>query len=101
MKQYRIILNPTAGRGRGAQSRGVIEQTLGVAGASFELAEIREPGEAASLAREAALRGYDVIVAVGGDGTAHQAVNGMVQAVQANGQSKASRSDVCAGCGSI
>jgi diacylglycerol kinase (ATP) len=86
MKQYRIILNPAAGRGRGAQSRGVIERTLGAAGASFELSQTRGPGEAASLAREAGLRGSDVIVAVGGDGTVHEVVNGMVQAAQANGQ---------------
>jgi YegS/Rv2252/BmrU family lipid kinase len=57
-----------------------------MAGATFDLAETRGPGEAESLARAAVSCGYDVIVAVGGDGTAHEVVNGMAQAAQTSGR---------------
>ncbi len=86
MKQYQIILNPAAGRGRGAQAKDAIVRALTAAGAGFDLVETGGPGEAAALARAAPARGYDVVVAVGGDGTAHEAVNGMVQAAEADGR---------------
>lgn len=38
------------------------------------------PGHAIELARQAALDGYDIVVAVGGDGTVHEVVNGLMQA---------------------
>ena len=36
---YRVILNPAAGRGRGAAARPVVERVLTAAGAQFDLAE--------------------------------------------------------------
>ncbi len=84
--RYRIILNPAAGRGRGASARRVIEQVLAAAGANFDLTETSGPGHATVLARDAAAAGPDVaIVAVGGDGTAHEAVVGLVDAARAQG----------------
>lgn len=80
--RYRIILNPAAGRGRGAQARAPIESALTAAGAAFDLSETTAPGHAAALAEAAAGRGYDATVAVGGDGTAHEAVRGLISAAQ-------------------
>ena len=82
---YFIILNPAAGRGRGAGARHVIERTLAAAGAQFEIAETTGRGDAVELARQAAAGHYDAIAAVGGDGTAHEVVAGLVAAAQANG----------------
>ncbi|MGE5603631.1 MAG: acylglycerol kinase family protein, partial [Nitrososphaerales archaeon] len=82
---YRIILNPAAGRGRGAAARHVIEKTLAAAGAQFDLTETTGPGHAVELAREAASAAYDPVVAVGGDGTVHEVVAGLVAAAQSNG----------------
>jgi len=83
---YRIIVNPASGRGAGARARPIIERVLGKAGVAYELTQTSGHGEARQLAHEAMLRGYEVIVAVGGDGTAHEVVNGMVQAAQSRGQ---------------
>jgi diacylglycerol kinase (ATP) len=85
MPTYRLILNPKAGRGSGARARASIERFLSQAGVAFELSETQGPGEAARLARDAALSGCDVIVAVGGDGTTHEVVGGLVLAAQERG----------------
>jgi len=37
------------------------------------------PGHATELARQAGEQGYDLVVAVGGDGTVHEVVNGLMQ----------------------
>jgi diacylglycerol kinase (ATP) len=87
----KIILNPTAGRGAGAQVREPIERVLREQGVAYDLTETTGPGHPKAVAREAVHAGYDVIVSVGGDGTAHEVVNGMVQAVQQRGDWDAGR----------
>jgi YegS/Rv2252/BmrU family lipid kinase len=37
------------------------------------------PGHAVELARQAGEQGYDLVVAVGGDGTVHEVINGLMQ----------------------
>lgn len=49
------------------------------AGLAFEVAETREPGEAIGLAERAAAE-FDVVIAVGGDGTVHEVANGLLRA---------------------
>ncbi len=54
-------------------------QRLREAGLAFEVAETRVPGEAVGLAERAAHE-FDVVIAVGGDGTVHEVVNGLLRA---------------------
>ena len=75
-----VILNPTAGRGAGAQLSSQIVAYLSDYGLDFELATTNAPGHAAVLAREAVTRGQDRLLAVGGDGTFNEVLNGMLQA---------------------
>ncbi len=70
------IVNPTSGRGRG---RGVAERfpdMLAERGLTGDVVVTRGPGDATEHARRAAGEGARV-VAVGGDGTAHEVVNGI------------------------
>jgi diacylglycerol kinase (ATP) len=78
--RYYVILNPTAGRGAAARVRGVVERELAQAGATWTLAQTERRGHAAELAEAAARAGWPAVVAVGGDGTVHEVVNGLMRA---------------------
>jgi diacylglycerol kinase (ATP) len=86
MPTYKIILNPAAGRGAGALARPKLEQILRHGGASYDITETTAPGDATRIARETSQGPDDVIVAVGGDGTAHEIVNGLVLRAQDRGE---------------
>ncbi len=49
------------------------------AGVKFDLAETTGPGHALGLARDAAHDHFDRIICAGGDGTLHEAANGLLQ----------------------
>jgi diacylglycerol kinase (ATP) len=72
-----LIVNPRAGRG--AVARGLPDRraALGRHGLAHEVEETRGPGDATRLAREALDAGRTYLVAVGGDGTVQEVVNGM------------------------
>jgi len=80
MPRYKIIVNPTAGRGAGEQAIPRIERMLSGYGLDFDLVRTERPWHAAELAQEAAVAGYDVVVAVSGDGTANEVLNGLMLA---------------------
>jgi YegS/Rv2252/BmrU family lipid kinase len=80
MERVKVILNPYAGRGRGGVARERIHTALQQANVRCELAETQGVGHAIELARAATLAGFGTIVAVGGDGTISEVVNGMAQA---------------------
>jgi diacylglycerol kinase (ATP) len=75
-KQMLIIFNPTAGRRHRKTTEAVLD-VLASAGARVELAETQHAGHATDLAREAAVRGINLVVAAGGDGTIAEVVNGL------------------------
>lgn len=72
-----IVANPWAGlrRGRPAGERAAREAER--AGARVELHLTRGPGDAREAAAAAARDGVDLVLAVGGDGTLHEAANGV------------------------
>jgi diacylglycerol kinase (ATP) len=90
MPSMQIILNPAADHGHarqvGTDLRALIEGGAAVAAAQnghqYELnwVQTEAPGHATRLAYEASQQGYDTVVAVGGDGTIHETVNGLMQA---------------------
>lgn len=79
MPRYKIIVNPISGRGMGEQSYPLIEAELNQYGLDFEMCRTESPGHAIQLAREAADKGFDVVVAAGGDGTLNEVLNGLMQ----------------------
>jgi diacylglycerol kinase (ATP) len=86
MPTYKIVINPAAGRGAGGHGRPTLEKILDQAGVSYEITETTGPRDATRIAREVSLGPEDVIVAVGGDGTAHEIVNGLVLGSQDRGE---------------
>lgn len=75
------IVNPRAGNGSEAVLSRLIE-ALRTQGIIPEVARTAAAGDASRIAREAVESGRRFIVAVGGDGTVHEVVNGMVDAEQ-------------------
>jgi len=75
-----VILNPSSGRGRTARLKAELQQALTAAGITFDYVETTAEGQGIMLARQAAVDGYGTVVAVGGDGTINEVVNGLMQA---------------------
>lgn len=71
------IVNPAAGFGKAAKLLGPTMDRLRAAGLSFDVAETKRAGHATELAREAYKNGYRRFIAVGGDGTSFETVNGL------------------------
>jgi diacylglycerol kinase (ATP) len=77
-QRAKVIVNPTSGA-KSAQRRWPrIKSLLEDVGLNFDSVLTREPMQAMDLAREAADHGYDLVVAVGGDGTINEVVNGLM-----------------------
>lgn len=76
-----VLANPTAGRGRHRGALPAILERLGAAGRPVELVRAGSPAEAEEACRAAVVEGAAAVVAVGGDGTYHLAL----QAVAATG----------------
>lgn len=80
MSRITVILNPIAGRGAGARLSSQITERLLDYGLDFELLPTIAPGHATVLAREAVGHGTEAVIAVGGDGTTNEVLNGLMQA---------------------
>lgn len=72
-----VIYNPTAGRQQ-AQTLWRVLDVLMQAGMRLQLAETQHAGHATQLARDAAARGAQLVVAAGGDGTIADVANGLM-----------------------
>ena len=71
------IVNPAAGGGRSAKLAGPAISRLRKSGLQIDVIASASPGHAAYLAREAYDQRYRRFIAVGGDGTAHEILNGI------------------------
>jgi diacylglycerol kinase family enzyme len=70
------VFNPASDRGRTGRNWARIEDALGGIFPLMEAAATHGPGQAAHMVRDALREGHLDIVAVGGDGTINEAVNG-------------------------
>ncbi|MBI1794589.1 MAG: diacylglycerol kinase family lipid kinase [Chloroflexi bacterium] len=80
-RKVKIILNPMADMGnawRVARDLRPITVEYGSADWSGTV----YPGHAIELARQAGEQGYEIVIAMGGDGTVHEVVNGLMQIPQ-------------------
>jgi YegS/Rv2252/BmrU family lipid kinase len=81
LTKHCIIVNPTAGKGAAKKAIPQIQGLLDSLGIEYDLVLTEHPGHAISLAEEAGSNGYDMVVAVGGDGTANEVINGLMKAL--------------------
>ena len=73
-----LICNVRAGKGHVAKHLPEVRRLLDERGLDHEVRETQGPGHATELARDALSNGFNVVVAMGGDGTVHEVVNGML-----------------------
>lgn len=81
--RFYAIVNPAAGGGRCGKLAAAALARVRDAGIEIEAAQTSRPGEAIPLARAAYKRGTQNFLAVGGDGTAYEIVNGLFPEAQA------------------
>jgi len=79
-RSARLIFNPAAGRGSAKRSLPEIQSALNAAGIIPEVLATRAPGDATTLALQAAKDNVELVLSVGGDGTLQEVANGLVQA---------------------
>jgi diacylglycerol kinase (ATP) len=77
MERFFAIVNPAAGGGRSAKLAGPALERLRKGGLEVDDVSTGAPGDAVRLARDAYARGYRRFLAVGGDGTGHEILNGI------------------------
>ncbi|HUN61647.1 MAG TPA: diacylglycerol kinase family protein [Candidatus Sulfotelmatobacter sp.] len=75
--KFIAIVNPAAGGGRAEKLAGKELARLRERGLRIDVIASTGPGHASELAREAYEQGYRKFLAVGGDGTAHEIINGV------------------------
>lgn len=80
LKRNCVIVNPVAGKGAAKKLLPEIEALLESLGVDYDLEVTAYPGHAIQLAEEAGSNRYDTVVAVGGDGTANEVINGLMKA---------------------
>jgi len=87
MVKYKVIVNPTADRGAAENS---IPQAVGFLrkyGLDFDIVRTERPWHAMELTQEAVLSGFNVVVAMGGDGTVNEVINGLMRVKKSSNKS--------------
>jgi diacylglycerol kinase (ATP) len=76
-ESYLAIVNPAAGGGRSRKLLGPALERLRAGGVEVDVVETQGAGDATRIAREACGHGRQRFIAVGGDGTSYEIVNGL------------------------
>ena len=75
--RYMFVINPTAGAGR--RDIPAFQAQVARFCDDFDVRLTSAAGDAEQLSAEASLDGYDVVVAVGGDGTVNEVGRGLLR----------------------
>src|SRR5437867_12918907 len=81
-----LVCNPVSGSGQGLARLDRVRRALDAAGVAYSGELTRRRGHAAHLARAAVMSGCRAVVAIGGDGTLHEVVNGVMGPVTPGAQ---------------
>ena len=77
-----VILNPKAGSQQAAKKRAFIESCLAQYFKTWSLEVTKGPKHAIALAKRACSEGYNIVAVVGGDGSCHEVVQGIMASEQ-------------------
>jgi diacylglycerol kinase (ATP) len=78
--KFLAVINPAAGGGRARKLVGPALERLRGGGLSIDTVETSASAEATAIAHDAYARGYRKFIAVGGDGTSYEIINGLFPA---------------------
>jgi len=84
--RFFAIVNPAAGGGRCGKLAPASLERVRQAGVELEVTQTSRAGEATDLARAAYAKGYRNFLAVGGDGTSYEIVNGLFPEAETQGR---------------
>lgn len=77
-KKICFIVNPVSGIGRQKVIEKLIDQLLDRTVFEYEIQYTKAAKHATELAKDAALRNFDIVVAVGGDGSVNETAKGLI-----------------------
>lgn len=78
IQKWLVVLNPNAGGNQANIEWPFISEELSEQGFDFEMVRTEHPKHAIALVNEKIGEGYRNIIAIGGDGTLHEVVNGIM-----------------------
>ncbi len=78
MASYKFIINPVAGNGKAKKILPLLRKIFNKAAVDYEIYFTTGPGDATGAALKGARDGFEIMVAVGGDGTVNEVLNGIV-----------------------
>ena len=85
-ERWALIANPVSGRGQGRRKASKLERILSRSDVKVDLLWTTRSGEAEWLAADSVRKGIDGILVCGGDGTVHEAVNGLLSTTERSEQ---------------
>jgi diacylglycerol kinase (ATP) len=98
-----LIYNPASGRRRAKRKLDIarVDEVLRTAGVQVETCATTHIGSAIQQVQEAAARGFDTVIACGGDGTANEVLNGIMLASSMEGSADLALGLVPLGSGNL
>jgi YegS/Rv2252/BmrU family lipid kinase len=81
-ERFLAVVNPAAGGGRCRKLVGPALEKLRAGGIAVDVMETSASGQGTKIARDGYARGYRKFIAVGGDGTSYEVVNGLFPQAQ-------------------
>lgn len=82
MVRTKLVVNTAAGKGYAGKVFPQVEAYLARYGVDYDLIRTQAPGDGVELARQAAVAGYERVIAMGGDGTTDEVANGLLLAAE-------------------
>lgn len=79
-----VIVNPQSGGGKTGRTFSSMQRTFENALGTIDVVFTSQSGHAIELAEKSATEGRELVIAVGGDGTLNEVVNGIMRAVDSN-----------------